>query len=736
MSKLASLAKQRALKKANVLSQQNQNLISDDSEIQEKPSFKSTPPLHSSSPSSPELSRLDILRAKHDDSNTTEVIPNSTTDQIATSKPSALQKLASRSLANKTITPNTKGGLSSLLSRPGPNKTSNSLTPRPSSLIQRNLKGQSKKITPDETSTEPAIPICIFPDIDYQTHFENNIESTSLASQILFQQHTLSFLTNLMDLQSNDEDIYDLFEEESYKESLFSNFLYPLEISPKIKNSFSQPSPDDIVLTAQSQAKGFTDDSSSLHKPMASLKLEPTTAPLKYNVIEEIKKQKQQKPVVGFVVIGHVDAGKSTLMGRLLVDCGVVSKYQVSKYERDSKEIGKPSFALAWIMDKTPEERSRGITVDVSSSIFETKTHRFTVLDAPGHRDFVPKMIEGSSRADIALLVVDSSANAFEAGFFNDGQTREHAIVARSLGIEQIIVAVNKMDTHNWSLARFQSIEDQLSPFLQKIGFKTESVTFIPCAGLTGDNVVKRSKVPELVSWYDGNSIVEELESQKLPERDYKAPFRMRAVEVEELTHSTQISVAGRIDYGTVQIGQTLSVIPSKTKAVVASIVDYNGSKDPLPWAKAGDYVELFLTNIDVENIRGGDILCSVESPVGFADKFTAKLNIFETNKPILQGNSMIMHFGGSQVEVNITKLIALYNKAGTVTKRSPKLLKGGQIGLVQISVRNKSIPIEKFKDNRDLGRIILRREGYTLAVGIVEDILVPEPKSEAKPGK
>jgi elongation factor 1 alpha-like protein len=193
------------------------------------------------------------------------------------------------------------------------------------------------------------------------------------------------------------------------------------------------------------------------------------------------------------IVIGHVDAGKSTLMGHLLCELGEVSQRTLHKYEQESKKIGKQSFMYAWVLDETGEERVRGITMDVGRAQFETKTKKVIILDAPGHADFIPNMITGAGQADVALLVVDATRGEFESGFELGGQTREHALLVRSLGVNQLAVAVNKLDTTNWSQERFNEITKKLKLFLKQAGFKDSDVTYVPCSGLTGENQKKRN---------------------------------------------------------------------------------------------------------------------------------------------------------------------------------------------------------------------------------------------------
>lgn len=215
------------------------------------------------------------------------------------------------------------------------------------------------------------------------------------------------------------------------------------------------------------------------------------------DVLAEYEKS-DRKNAASFVVIGHVDHGKSTLMGRLLHDLKVVDQRTLDKYRKEANSIGKSSFAFAWVMDSTSEERERGVTVDIAMNHFETDKTRFTILDAPGHRDFIPNMIAGASQADFAVLVIDAGTNSFESGL--KGQTKEHALLVRSMGVQRVVVAVNKMDSAGWSEDRFVEIKQQMTAFLTTAGFQAKNLAFVPCAGLTGENVV--APAPEPAAWY------------------------------------------------------------------------------------------------------------------------------------------------------------------------------------------------------------------------------------------
>ncbi|NXN99646.1 HBS1L protein, partial [Rhinopomastus cyanomelas] len=279
------------------------------------------------------------------------------------------------------------------------------------------------------------------------------------------------------------------------------------------------PAPQEVQISEEQNAVPTPGKKSSKARPQIDMKA-------------ELEKRLQGKQLLNLVVIGHVDAGKSTLMGHLLYLLGNVNKRTMHKYEQESKKAGKASFAYAWVLDETGEERERGVTMDVGMTKFETKTKVITLMDAPGHKDFIPNMITGAAQADVAILVVDASRGEFEAGFETGGQTREHGLLVRSLGVTQLVVAVNKMDQVNWQQERFQEITTKLGQFLKQAGFKESDVAYIPTSGLDGENLVTRGQSSDLTQWYKGNCLLEQIDSFKPPQRSVDKPFRLCVADV------------------------------------------------------------------------------------------------------------------------------------------------------------------------------------------------------------
>ncbi|KAH7630318.1 P-loop containing nucleoside triphosphate hydrolase protein [Sordaria sp. MPI-SDFR-AT-0083] len=489
-----------------------------------------------------------------------------------------------------------------------------------------------------------------------------------------------------------------------------------MAISLYTPEAFGKPSPDDVVLAAQAKAgkksanvqsnKKGPSSADGVTNQVGQLKIDDTPLPKSrnLNVLSEFEKTKGKK-TASFVVVGHVDAGKSTMMGRLLLDLNVVDQRTVDKLRKEAEKIGKTSFALAWVLDQRHEERSRGVTIDIATNRFETDTTSFTILDAPGHRDFIPNMIAGASQADFAILVIDASTGAFESGL--KGQTREHSLLIRSMGVSRIIVAVNKLDTVNWSQERFDEIRHQVAGFLTGTGFQPKNIAFVPVSGLHGDNLVRKTTDPA-ASWYTGNTLVEELEASEPSARALTKPLRMTISEVMR-TPQSPISITGRIDAGSLQMGDALLVQPSGEKAYVKSLQVDDG--EPADWAVAGQNVILHLSNIDAIHVRVGDIVCDPAKPIQCVDTFTLKALAFD----ILMPMQVDVHRGRLHAAGKIEAIDAILDKVtGKVIKKKPMIVKPGTVSRVRVTLHTK-VPLEAGQ------RVVLRSGGQTVAAGLLE---------------
>ena len=407
------------------------------------------------------------------------------------------------------------------------------------------------------------------------------------------------------------------------------------------------------------------------------------------------------------MLLGHVDAGKSTLMGRLLYDLKVVDQRTIDKYRKEAESIGKSSFALAWVLDQGTEERNRGVTIDIAMNKFETDKTSFTILDAPGHRDFIPNMIAGASQADFAVLVIDASTGSFESGL--KGQTKEHALLVRSMGVQRIIIAVNKLDTVHWSEDRYNEISQQASAFLTSAGFLPKNIAFVPCSGLTGDNVVRPVSDP-LASWYQGPSLINQLESSEPIARALEKPLRMTISDIFRGGVQNPLSISGRLDAGSVQIGDVVLAMPARETATIRGL---DVDAEPSDWAVAGQNVTLHLADIEVKHLRPGDVICSPSSPINNTSTLTIKVLAFDHVVPM----HVEVHRGRLHAPGRVAKLVAVLDKGtGAVAggKKKVKMVKPGEVARIVVEVEE-AVPLESG------GRVILRAGGETLAAGLLE---------------
>ncbi|KAM6533126.1 hypothetical protein FALCPG4_006145 [Fusarium falciforme] len=392
-------------------------------------------------------------------------------------------------------------------------------------------------------------------------------------------------------------------------------------------------------------------------------------------------------------------------MGRLLLELKFVEKHTIDRYRKQAEKSGKQSFALAWVMDQRSEERERGVTIDIATNHFETEKTNFTILDAPGHRDFVPNMIAGASQADFAILVIDANTGAYERGL--KGQTREHVLLLRSLGVQRLVIAINKLDMVGWSQERFDEITQQVSGFLTGLGFQNKNVTFVPISGLNGDNLVRRTE-DTAASWYTGPTLIDALEdSEPSTTRALKKPFRMSISEVFRSQLGTT-TIAGRIDSGSIQVGDALLVQPSGEEAYIKSIMVDSDMQD---WAVAGQSVSIALTNIDPIHIRVGDMLCHTVDPINCSDTFTMKAMAFDHLMPM----PVDLHRGRLHSAGQIVSITAALDKAsGAIIKKKPRVVQPGGVARVVIKLAAK-VPLEPGQ------RVVIRSGGETVAAGLLE---------------
>ncbi|EPY53838.1 elongation factor 1 alpha like protein [Schizosaccharomyces cryophilus OY26] len=428
--------------------------------------------------------------------------------------------------------------------------------------------------------------------------------------------------------------------------------------------------------------------------------------------VPKIYEESHPKPVVHLVVTGHVDSGKSTMLGRIMYQLGDVNSRSMQKLHNEAANQGKGSFSYAWLLDSTDEERLRGVTMDVAATSFESKKQIYEVGDAPGHKDFISGMIAGAASAEFAILVVDSSQNNYERGFLANGQTREHAYLLRALGVSEVAVAVNKLDLISWSSDRYFEIKSSISDFLVRmVGFKEENVHFIPVSAVSGVNLIEKQSSP-LYNWYDGPTLIEVLDNFIPPLKSYRGPLRVSVYDTYRSVRGATVS--GRVESGSIQNGQVLYNVSSQEDAYVKSVM--RNSDPSVSWAVAGDSVTLQLTDIEPNQISLGDILSTYNDPVKRTKSFIAEIQTFDILGPILSGSTLVLHRGRTVASVSVKIISVNGKKARHITSRKR--------ASIQVNFLDGSYPVCPSEESSSLSRIILRRDGNTIAAGIVKTIL------------
>lgn len=412
-----------------------------------------------------------------------------------------------------------------------------------------------------------------------------------------------------------------------------------------------------------------------------------------------------KKPHLNLVTIGHVDHGKSTLVGRLLFDTGAVRDEQMRKLKDLAKELKKETFEFAFVMDKLKEERERGVTIDIMHQRFDSKKYYFTIIDAPGHRDFVKNMITGTSQADGAILVVSAKDGIQE-------QTKEHAYLAKVLGVGQMIVAINKMDAIKYDEGKYKEVHDAVEKLLKGIGFKIDEVPFIPTSGFMGDNVAKKS---ENMTWYKGPTIIEALDSFQIPEQPIDKPLRLPIQDVYTITGVGTVPV-GRIETGILKVNEKLIFVPSNAKGEVKSIEMHH---EQVSEARPGDNVGFNVRGVGKGDIRRGDVACTESNPAKPVGEFTAQIIVLNHPSVISKGYTPVFHVHTAQVACTITEILKkLDPKTGQVVQENPDYIKTGDAAVVKVKP-TKPLIIEKQAEIPQLARFAIRDMGQTVAAGI-----------------
>lgn len=448
----------------------------------------------------------------------------------------------------------------------------------------------------------------------------------------------------------------------------------------------------------------------------------------------------KEKVHINIVVIGHVDSGKSTTTGHLIYKCGGIDKRTIEKFEKEASEMGKGSFKYAWVLDKLKAERERGITIDIALWKFETKNYYVTIIDAPGHRDFIKNMITGTSQADCAVLIVAAGTGEFEAGISKNGQTREHALLAYTLGVKQLVVAVNKMDNTEppYSETRFNEIVKEVSSYIKKIGYNPKSVAFVPISGWVGDNMLEKS---EKMAWFKGFTIERKegnasgecllaaLDAILPPKRPTDKPLRLPLQDVYKIGGIGTVPV-GRVETGVIKPGVLVTFAPCNLTTEVKSVEMHH---EALVEAVPGDNVGFNVKNVSVKELRRGFVASdSKRDPAKAAADFIAQVIVLNHPGQITAGYTPVLDCHTAHIACKFSEILEKCDRrSGKVLEEHPKFVKSGDACNVKMTP-SKPMCVEAFTDYAPLGRFAVRDMRQTVAVGVIKSV----SKKEATGGK
>ncbi|KAJ1569785.1 translation elongation factor EF-1 alpha [Nowakowskiella sp. JEL0078] len=456
----------------------------------------------------------------------------------------------------------------------------------------------------------------------------------------------------------------------------------------------------------------------------------------------------KEKTHVNVVVIGHVDSGKSTTTGHLIYKCGGIDKRTIEKFEKEAAEMGKGSFKYAWVLDKLKAERERGITIDIALWKFETPKYYVTVIDAPGHRDFIKNMITGTSQADCAILIIAAGTGEFEAGISKDGQTREHALLAYTLGVRQLIVAVNKMDTTKWSEERFNEIIKETTGFVKKVGYNPKTVAFVPISGWHGDNMLEPS---ENMSWFKGwtketkagvvtgKTLLQAIDSIEPPTRPSDKPLRLPLQDVYKIGGIGTVPV-GRVETGVIKPGMVVQFAPVGLTTEVKSVEMHHESlTEGLP----GDNVGFNCTKVSVKDIRRGYVCSdSKNDPAKESGSFKAQVIVLNHPGQIAAGYCPVLDCHTAHIACKFAELVEkIDRRTNKKLEDNPKFVKSGDSAIVKM-IPTKPMCVESYNEYPPLGRFAVRDMRQTVAVGVIKDVEKVDKaqkggaKAGAKPAK
>jgi len=434
-------------------------------------------------------------------------------------------------------------------------------------------------------------------------------------------------------------------------------------------------------------------------------------------------------PHLNLIIIGHVDHGKSTMTGHLLFETGNVDEKTIAKYAEESTKLGAgETFKFAWVLDTLKEERERGVTIDLRFEKFETDKIFFTIIDAPGHRDFIKNMITGTSQADAAILVVSAKKGEFEVGVGPGGQSREHAYLARTLGVNQLAVAINKMDdaTVNYSEERFNECKKEMESLLKVVGYDTSKLQFIPVSGWIGDNLAKPS--PKM-AWYKGATLLDTLNTFQEPAKPTDKPLRVPVQDVYSITGIGTVPV-GRVETGVLKVGDNIVFMPANVRGECKDIETHHTK---MSQALPGDNIGFNVRGIAKTDIHRGDVAGHADKPPTVANEFVGRIIVVFHPTAIAAGYTPVLHAHTATTSATLTELLQKIDaRSGQVTEEKPDFLKTGDAALVKIRPL-RPLPVEAYSEIPQLGRFAIRDMGSTIAVGVVQQVTEKAELAEKK---
>ena len=420
------------------------------------------------------------------------------------------------------------------------------------------------------------------------------------------------------------------------------------------------------------------------------------------------------KPHINVVFIGHVDHGKSTTVGRLLYDSGNIDEQAMRKLKEKAEQLGKGGFEFAFVMDNLKEERERGVTIDLAHKKFVTSKFEYTIIDAPGHKDFIKNMITGASQADVGILVVAASEGVKE-------QTKEHIWLARTLGVNQIAVAINKMDAVNHDESKFNKVKEEVSQVLKTAGYKVNEVNFIALSSLKGENIIKRT---DNMPWYKGPTLIELLDMFKEPEKPTQLPLRLPIQDVYNITGIGVVPV-GRVETGIMKVNDKVIIVPGREgKGVKGEVKSIEMHHEQVNEAIPGDNIGFSVRGIGKKDIARGDVLGHENNVPTIATEFTAQIIVLNHPTVLTVGYTPVFHVHTAQVACQFTELVSKMDPTtGQIIQEKPDMLKNGDAAIVKLKPQ-KPMVIEKQKDIPHMSRFAIRDAGSTVAAGMCIDFV------------